>query len=91
MIEQAEEKMLQDYLFCHIEKEYRDVLAPLLFHPFDTEDGKIVKYADILSALYEAKIEVIFGNGRDYEEICHKMEVKMMTINLKSVDYFLKN
>lgn len=91
VIEQAEEKMLHDYMFCHIEEDYKAFLTPLLFHPFDTEDGKIVKYADILSALYEAKIEVIFWNGRDYEEICHKMETKMMNIELKSVDYFLKN
>lgn len=51
--------MLDDYLFSYIEKDYKKFIAPYLFHPFEGEIGKIVKYADILSALFEAKIEIL--------------------------------
>jgi hypothetical protein len=58
-LEEVEKNMLDDYLFSYIEKDYKKFIAPYLFHPFEGEIGKIVKYADILSALFEAKIEIL--------------------------------
>jgi putative hydrolases of HD superfamily len=91
LIEEAEKKMLDDYLFCYISPEYKSSIVPFMFHPFETEWGKLVKYADIVSALYEAKIEVLFWNNRDYEAICYKLESKLVDIDLRSVNYLLKN
>jgi putative hydrolases of HD superfamily len=91
IIEQAEKNMLDDYLFCHIDDSYRDFISPFMFHPFESEEGKMVKHADILSALYEAKIEVFFWNTKDYENICHTLEAKMIQYDLKSINYLLKN
>ncbi len=91
VIDQAEKNMLGDYLFCHIEPHYKEYISQFMFHPFESEDGKMVKYADILSALYEAKIETFFWNTRDYDYICQKLETKMMNIELKSIHYLLKN
>lgn len=91
VIEEAEKRMLDDYLFCFIEKSYKEKISSFMLHPFENETGKLVKYADILSALYEAKIEVLFGNTRDYESICHKLEEKMISVDKKSIHYLLKN
>lgn len=91
VIDQAEKNMLDDYLFCHIDTRYKEFISQFMFHPFESEDGKMVKYADILSALYEAKIETFFWNTRDYDYICQKLETKMMDIELKSIHYLLKN
>ena len=91
VIEKAETKMLDDYLFCFVDEIYKEFISPFMLHPFEDEIWKLVKHADILSALYEAKIEVLFGNVRDYESICHKLEEKLISVNLKSIHYLLKN
>jgi putative hydrolase of HD superfamily len=57
LLEKVEKTMLDDYLFDYISPEYKDFIAPYMLEPFDDELGKKVKYADILSAFLEAKIE----------------------------------
>jgi hypothetical protein len=54
--------MVDDYLFSYVSNDFRDYISPYMLHPFDGELGKKVKYADILSALFEAKIEDMSGN-----------------------------
>ena len=50
--------MLDDYLFGYISKEYKQYLQNYILHPFSGESGEKVKYADIFSALLEAKVEM---------------------------------
>lgn len=57
LLEKVEEKMMDDYLFGYISPEYKEYLSPYILKPFDGELGKKVKYADVFSALIEAKIE----------------------------------
>lgn len=91
VLEWVEQKMLDDYLFSFIPKKYKDELFSLVFHPFAGENGKIVKYADILSALFEAKTEVISGNVREFDDICVSIQKKLAKVEIKSVNYILTN
>lgn len=68
LLEQVEKTMLDDYLFGYISPQYKEFLAPYILNPFDDEIGKKVKYADIFSALIEAKIEDKNGNTFFHEK-----------------------
>lgn len=68
VLEKVEETMMNDYLFSYIQSEYRDFLSPYILRPFDGEQWKKVKYADIFSALVEAKIEDKLGNHFFWEK-----------------------
>jgi putative hydrolases of HD superfamily len=91
VLEEVEKNMLNDYLFSYIGKDYKKFISPYLFHPFDGEMGKIVKYADNLSALFEAKIEVISGNVREFEDISVHIHKKLIGSDLVSVNYLINN
>ena len=63
LLEKVESAMMDDYLFGYISPEYTAFLSPYILHPFEWDIGKKVKYADILSALIEAKVEQAQGNA----------------------------
>jgi len=67
LLEKVEETMMDDYLFWYISPEYKQFLVPYILRPFDDDLGKKVKYADIFSALIEAKIEDRSGNQSFHE------------------------
>lgn len=91
VLEVVEQKMLDDYLFSFIPEQYKKEIFSLVFHPFAWENGKIVKYADILSALFEARTEVISGNTREFDDICISIQKKLAKVEMKSVNYMLTN
>ena len=62
LLEKVEQAMMDDYLFGYITPEYKTFLSPFILHPFEWELGEKVKYADVFSALIEAKIEDRAGN-----------------------------
>jgi putative hydrolase of HD superfamily len=68
LLEKVEETMMDDYLFGYITPEYKEFLIPYILRPFDDQLGKKVKYADIFSALIEAKIEDRAGNHFFHEK-----------------------
>ena len=68
LLEKVEETMMDDYLFGYITPEYKEFLTPYILRPFDDELWKKVKYADIFSALIEAKIEDRAGNYLFHEK-----------------------
>lgn len=68
LLEKVEETMMDDYLFGYISPEYKEYLIPYILRPFDDELGKKVKYADIFSALIEAKVEDRAGNHFFHEK-----------------------
>lgn len=57
LLEDVEKTMMDDYLFGYIDTDYKNILSPYILNPFDWELGEKVKYADIFSALIEAKVE----------------------------------
>lgn len=53
-------------------------------------ESKIVKAADIIDRVFECLEEINIGNKKYYEEILDKDLVRLFTMGLKSVNYFLK-
>jgi len=68
LLEKVEKTMMDDYLYGYISEEYKDYLNPYILHPFDDELGKKVKYADVFSALIEAKVEDRWWNTLFHEK-----------------------
>ena len=68
LLESVEETMMDDYLFWYISTEYQAYLNPYILHPFEWEVWVKVKYADIFSALIEAKVEDQAGNHFFHEK-----------------------
>lgn len=90
LLEKVEIDMMNDYLFYYIGEDYKKEVYNFMLHPFDGENGKIVKYADIISSLLEAKVEVNFGST-NYREIYGNIKKKVNTFSCVSVDYLLKH
>ena len=90
VLEKAEISMMNDYFFSYVSAEYKDEIFDFMLNPFHWDIGKFVKHADIISALLEAKIEL--NNGwNNFEDICMRLKKHLNSLNLKSVDYFLKD
>lgn len=68
LLEEVEVAMMDDYLFGYISPEYKEFLSPYILRPFDDELWKKVKYADVFSALIEAKVEDSGGNHMFHEK-----------------------
>ena len=68
LLEEVEKTMMDDYLFEYISDEYQTYLEPYILNPFDGDLGKKTKYADVFSALIEAKIEARAGNHFFHEK-----------------------
>lgn len=90
LLEKVEIDMMNDYLFSYIPESYKNQVFPYMLHPFEGEVGKLVKYADILSALLEAKVEVNHGS-ENFKEIYRTIKKKVNTFEWKSIDYILKH
>lgn len=90
LLEKVEIDMMNDYLFHYIPDDYKKGVFNFMLHPFDWEDGKVVKYADIISSLLEAKVEVNYWS-ENFKEIYRLIKKKVNTFNTFSVDYLLKH
>lgn len=89
LLEKVEETMMDDYLFGYITSEYKEFLIPYILRPFDDELWKKVKYADIFSALIEAKIEDRVGNHFFHEKY-QTILAHISRINHPGVEFLLK-
>jgi len=90
LLEKVEIDMMNDYLFYYIDESYKNEIYNFILHPFDWENWKIVKYADIISALFESKVEINYWNT-SYTEIYRKIKKKVNTFSWISIDYILKH
>lgn len=90
LLGKVEIDMMNDYLFHYIPESYKNEVFPYMLHPFDGNDWKIVKYADIISALLEAKVEVNHGS-ENFKEIYRTIKKKVNTFEGASIDYILKH
>lgn len=68
LLEQVEKTMMDDYLFWYISPQYKETIEKYILEPFSWNTGKLVKYADIFSALIEAKVEDRIGNQFFHEK-----------------------
>lgn len=89
LLEKVEETMMDDYLFWYISPEYKQFLVPYILRPFDDDLGKKVKYADIFSALIEAKIEDRSGN-QSFHEMYQNILAHISRISHPGAEFLLK-
>lgn len=90
ILKKVEENMLNDYLFYYVPKDYETFLKPYILDPWSGIEWPMVKLADILSALFEAKIEVNYWST-NYIEIYRNWKRKINSYEHKSLDYILKH
>lgn len=57
----------------------------------DSMEGKILTAADTIDALLEAIDEIDLGNVKHFKRVAKQQAMKLLTIDLDSVRYFLKN
>lgn len=89
LLEKVEVKMMDDYIFSYVWDDYKNSVEEYMLQPFEGEIGKIAKYADIVSALLEAKVEVNHGS-ENFKEIYRKIKKKVNSFDSVSIDYILK-
>ncbi len=89
LLEKVEITMLDDYLFHYVWKEYKAKIWNYILYPWKWEEWKITKYADNLSALFEATEEVNSQNQL-FNEIYRKIKKKLNNIEIPSINYILK-
>ncbi len=90
VLEKVEIKMMDDYIFCNVDSDYRELVFEYMLNPFDWEIGKIAKHADIYSALLESKIERNYW-WKNFSQIYRNIKKVLNKIDTKSMDYMLKN
>ena len=90
ILEKVEEKMMDDYFFIYVSKEYKNEISKYMLNPFDWENGKLAKQADIISALLESRIERD-SNNIDFNDIYKNIKQNLNTSPYFSTNLFLKN
>lgn len=90
LLEEVETDMVEDYLFSYISPEYKQYISPYMLAPFEWETWKKVKYADNLSALFEAKLEVIQWN-KNFDHAAKKIMKDVSKEENEAVEYILKD
>lgn len=90
ILEEVERDMLEDYLFYYVWDEYEAYVKGYMLNPWTWIEGPYVKSADIISALFEAKIEVNYGST-NFIEIYRNIKRKVNTFEYASVEYVLKH
>ncbi|MCH8518674.1 HD domain-containing protein [Candidatus Gracilibacteria bacterium] len=88
LLEKVEAYMLDEYLFEYIDESYKNFLKPYLLEPFEGKIGKKVKYADIISAYLEAKIEAPYSQVFSLKEQDLRKQVQVM--HHPGVEYLLR-
>ncbi|QFR38729.1 HD domain-containing protein [Candidatus Gracilibacteria bacterium 28_42_T64] len=90
VLERVEIKMMDDYLFYYVEDDYKELVSDYMLQPFEGDHGVLSKKADILSALFEAKVEVNNG-ATNFYDIYRKIKKKVNSFDSVSVDYFVRD
>ncbi len=90
VLEQVEIQMMDDYIFSYVDENYKAEVSWYMLYPFEWQIWHQAKYADILSALFEAKVESNFWSEA-FEEIYRNVKKKVNMFWTTSVDYMLKN
>ncbi|MDD5213828.1 MAG: HD domain-containing protein [Candidatus Gracilibacteria bacterium] len=90
LLGEVEVAMMNDYLFSYISSDYKSEVYEYMLNPFSSDMGKIVKKADIFSALFEAKVELNNGN-LSYNDIYRRVKKKTNQFSIGRASYLLKD
>jgi putative hydrolase of HD superfamily len=89
ILEMVEANMLDDFLFSYVWDEYKSYIKDYMLNPWSWNEWPLVKSSDLISALFEAKIEVNHGST-NYTGIYRNIKRKVNKFDYKSIDYILK-
>ena len=90
VLEETEKQMMNDYFFVHVWDDYREMITKYMLEPFVWKEGKLAKKADIISAMYESKVERDTWNP-EFNNIYRNIKKQVNDFNLPSTDHFLKD
>lgn len=90
ILEEVERDMLEDYLFYYVWDEYEQFIKWYMLNPWTWKEWAYVKSADVISALFEAKIEVNYGST-NFIEIYRNIKRIVNTYDYTSIEYILKH
>jgi putative hydrolase of HD superfamily len=65
VVEEVEEYMISKYINPLIPKALKNKIDEYSLHPFDGEEGKVVRTADLTAAILECEMEIESGNVND--------------------------
>lgn len=89
LLAEIEDEMVHEYLLTYLnEYSFKEKFEKAMLDPWNQPNGKLVKLADIFSALFEAKIEV--GNNPEFLKIYARLKKHLHETERKSVDYIFK-
>ncbi|WP_138495378.1 YfbR-like 5'-deoxynucleotidase [Paenibacillus pinistramenti] len=93
MLQQVEERMVAHFIEEHIPGEFQPIFRRQLREGKDESvEGKILEVADKLDQIYEAFIELQLGNmEKEFVLMYRNALIKIKSIDLHCVDYFLKH
>ena len=80
-----EEDLVKNKLLINFEDNLAKKLASYMLNPFDWTIWKLVKFADLLSAMWEARLE----KDTYFEKVYQSLKRKLMKENRKSLKYIL--
>ena len=89
VLEEVETQMLDDYLFSYIPIHYKNYIGEYMLQPFSDTLWKIVKYADVISAMLEARLESFHGNT-DFNTISDNLLKKAYSFKNPGVDFLIQ-
>jgi len=89
-LEEVEKKMMDDYFFVYVDKQYKEEIWNYMLDPFSNKTWKLAKNADIISALLEARIERD-SNNLEFTQIYREIKTLVNSHNTYSSDFFLKD
>lgn len=89
-LEKVEIKMMDEYLFSCVDNDYKLQVYEYMLNPFWWEVWKLVKYADILSSLFESKVEINHWS-QNFIDVYRWIKQKVNTFDIYSVNYILKH
>jgi len=90
ILEKVEYKMMDDYFFIYISKEYKNEISKFMLDPFSWKQGQLAKQADLISALLESRIERDSWNT-DFTDIYKNIKQNLNNSKNHSTNLFLKN
>ena len=85
LINNIEEDLVKNKLLVNFEDNLAKKLAVYMLSPFEGKLWKLVKFADLLSAMWEARLE----KDMYFEKVYQSLKRKLMKENRKSLKYIL--
>lgn len=93
-LHEAEALIFEEQFIPIIPTSWRDELREYMLEGKDaTPEGRILKAADLIDGIFEIRNELIYANPKqndDLVDIIQEYLMKLTTIDLSSVQYFLK-